>query len=676
MKRTLGLFLFLSIYFNTFSQKLYYQDVFYGGVTGGGFSSGVGDGASGQIIVNIDPASTIKKAYLFCNRYGDALPVNVTLNSNVYTFDLSSQVTNNFLTFLSINDTINCALHAIDMTNDIVPTQNTYNISFPNQITNLFNKYGAFYLVILYENPALPKTAVSVIINETNATPNVNYQFNNLLPIDTLNPVGIAIHSDIIWDTIQDGSNIFINGNNIGLIGGSDAINNIWTGAGVKGHFYYENNTLFGLDDDTPDSLMSGTDGLADIKSYIQNQTSSFNMFISTQSLLNQYNIYLAHFLSYTTPCDTFATTATTNIDTICAGENVQLTATGGSQYSWYSPFSTFNDSTLANPVASPTQTTTYIVTITNDSGCVKTEHVKIWVNPLPEPDTIIITNNVCGDSSGVVNVGNISSGNSPFTYKLTNLQTNSSEFQVSSLFDSLVAGNYEIQIIDNNGCVWKDTVTITQTNNVVANFTANPSSGVAPLDVSFNNTSAGVNNFEWTITNNNGDTLHWIPTCVGNTSNCGFSYTFDSSGTYQVCLVAYNNLPQCADTLCKTIIIDSALVMDSVNNLMLFIPNVFTPNVDGSNDNFVIQVQGANLLESLKVEIFNRWGQLIVSNQFSVDSFNQTPSTNNQQQLTIWDGRTTTGTKVPEGTYFYVISYETMAGEIESKKGSLSLLR
>jgi gliding motility-associated-like protein len=647
----------------SYSQQLFYQDVFYGGVTGGGFSSGVGDGASGQIIVNIDPTSTIKKAYLFCNRYGDTQPVNVTLNSNSYNFNSSNQIGNNFLTFTSPIDTIICAIHAIDVTNNINPLVNTYNISYPNQITNLSDKYGAFYLLVVYENLTLPRITVSVTLNEKDMASSVSYQITNLLPIDSSNPVGLAIHSDILWNTPTDGSNITVNSNNIGLIKGSDNVNSIWTGAGVKGHFYYQNNTLFGLDDDTPDSLMAGTDGLADIKNYVNNGDTSLNVLLTYESQQTKYNIYLAFFLTYTTPCDTFSTSITAN-DTICFGDSIQLNATGGSQYSWFSVPNAFgsglSDTSIANPKASPPQTTTYIVTIKNDSGCVKTEQVKIWVNPLPIPSQNVVVNNICGSAVGSLTVGNIPSGNSPYSYTLTNLQTNSSEFQVSSLFDSLVAGNYEIQIIDNNGCVWKDTVTVTEVNNVVANFTANPQSGIAPLNVDFTNTSLNANAFQWSIISSQGDTVFWIPACAGNTSNCGFSYTFDSAGTYQVCLVAFNNIPTCADTICQTIIVE--------DEISLIIPNVFTPNGDGNNDNFVIQLTGASLIKELKAEVFNRWGEIVQSKKFKVESFNQ--------QFTLWDGRTTAAALAPEGTYFYVISYETLDGEVKSEKGSITLLR
>ncbi|RMG89100.1 MAG: hypothetical protein D6706_21945, partial [Chloroflexi bacterium] len=52
----------------------------------------------------------------------------------------------------------------------------------------------------------------------------------------------------------------------------------------------------------------------------------------------------------------------------ICSGESVQLQASGGVNYVW-SPAVGLNDTTIANPVASPTVTTTYTVTSSISSG-------------------------------------------------------------------------------------------------------------------------------------------------------------------------------------------------------------------------------------------------------------------------------------------------------------------
>lgn len=67
----------------------------------------------------------------------------------------------------------------------------------------------------------------------------------------------------------------------------------------------------------------------------------------------------------------------------VCAGLSTTLTATGGSAYSW-SPSTGLNNSTSANPIATPTATTTYNVTCTSAEECTATDAVIVTVNPLP----------------------------------------------------------------------------------------------------------------------------------------------------------------------------------------------------------------------------------------------------------------------------------------------------
>ena len=61
---------------------------------------------------------------------------------------------------------------------------------------------------------------------------------------------------------------------------------------------------------------------------------------------------------------------------------------TGTYTYSW-SPASTLNNATISNPDASPTATTTYIVTITSPSGCIKKDSVIVNLSP---PPTLALT--------------------------------------------------------------------------------------------------------------------------------------------------------------------------------------------------------------------------------------------------------------------------------------------
>ena len=179
---------------------------------------------------------------------------------------------------------------------------------------------------------------------------------------------------------------------------------------------------------------------------------------------------------------------------------------------------------------------------------------------------------------------------------------------------------------------------------------------GKAPMEVSFFNTSQNANGYQWSITQQpNNDTI--IQHSIFNTQ-----HFFTEGGTYEVCLIAYNNQPQCADTSCKTIFIDPN------EEISLFIPNVFTPNGDNENDNFIIQLIGATYLESLRVQVFNRWGQEVAGSKFDVQSL--------VSEAVIWNGTTNAGAAASEGTYFYVITYTTKAGETVSEKGTVSLLR
>lgn len=65
--------------------------------------------------------------------------------------------------------------------------------------------------------------------------------------------------------------------------------------------------------------------------------------------------------------------------DTITIGSSTQLTATGGIQYTW-TPATGLSNISIYNPVANPTITTTYYVTVTDVFGCVNTDSVIIYV--------------------------------------------------------------------------------------------------------------------------------------------------------------------------------------------------------------------------------------------------------------------------------------------------------
>ncbi|MFC2176770.1 gliding motility-associated C-terminal domain-containing protein, partial [Bacteroidota bacterium] len=68
--------------------------------------------------------------------------------------------------------------------------------------------------------------------------------------------------------------------------------------------------------------------------------------------------------------------------DTICSETPIELNGESNGTYSW-SPSATLSDSSVANPIATPTDTTTYYLTVTVGT-CTAVDSVTIYVNPKP----------------------------------------------------------------------------------------------------------------------------------------------------------------------------------------------------------------------------------------------------------------------------------------------------
>ena len=65
----------------------------------------------------------------------------------------------------------------------------------------------------------------------------------------------------------------------------------------------------------------------------------------------------------------------------ICEGESLRLYASGGISYAWEPPTG-LSDSRVSNPVASPTESTTYRVTLRTPGGCVASKSIQVTVLP------------------------------------------------------------------------------------------------------------------------------------------------------------------------------------------------------------------------------------------------------------------------------------------------------
>jgi uncharacterized protein (TIGR02145 family)/gliding motility-associated-like protein len=195
----------------------------------------------------------------------------------------------------------------------------------------------------------------------------------------------------------------------------------------------------------------------------------------------------------------------------------------------------------------------------------------------------------------------------------------------------------YGVTVADGiNSCYKEITIKVSEPD---LGFEATPTSGNAPLTVSFDYT--GQDDFvRWDFGDGSADSTHST-----------ISHTYNLPGTYYSEVFASSGYP------------DSCLAFDYIQinvdeEPTIDVPNFFTPNDDGFNDFFLVKSNG---MKSMIVEIFDRWGNRI----FEITEVDGK-----------WDGLTHGGKEAPEGTYFYYLEAFSQNGNSFQRDGSVFLIR
>ena len=321
--------------------------------------------------------------------------------------------------------------------------------------------------------------------------------------------------------------------------------------------------------------------------------------------------------------------------DSICSGQNVSLSASGATNYTWM-PGGIISSSLNVNPV----NTSTYSVIGSNISCTSLVETYTIVVNPLPTvTGSVVPYNSLCGANNGGVPKIVVSGGTPTYTYQWYNGSTSITNATNDSL-NNVGAGTYSVLITDSKGCVatgGTTTFTVTGSGLVTASITPIYTQDYTPVNVSFTNGSIGATTYTWSFGNGTTSTQQ-NPSVV--------NYT--NAGTYSVTLIANNG--NCSDTAYALVVADIAT--------SIVAPNIFSPNGDGINDAFFINCTG---IKSLTCTIYNRWGQLI----YFITSVNQT-----------WNGEMNNGNKAVEGTYFYLLEATGTNQKTYYLQGDITLVR
>jgi gliding motility-associated-like protein len=147
------------------------------------------------------------------------------------------------------------------------------------------------------------------------------------------------------------------------------------------------------------------------------------------------------------------------------------------------------------------------------------------------------------------------------------------------------------------------------------------------------------------------GYSYSWFPTQGLSNPNVPSPKALPYQNTTYRLIVSDNSCQYCSDT--------SYVHITVCDSLFLFrLPNVFSPNNDGINDEFVITLVGA---KQFKLQIIDRWGiKVFESNQVEKS----------------WDGRTLTGIPCLAGTYYYILRAIDTRDSLQQKQGFLELIR
>ncbi len=392
---------------------------------------------------------------------------------------------------------------------------------------------------------------------------------------------------------------------------------------------------------------------------------------------------------------------------TICNGGSIQLNLANGSNPIW-SPSEGLNCINCPNPIASPSTTTTYMVKATGPSGCLLSDEIIVYV--IQEEEVSAGSDQYICLGEEVQLMGDMPSGE----FSWINEGILITDENINPIVQPTETTSY-IFSVTNGDCIIQDTVEIlvaekttvmaedveicvgdTAQLNVFGNATTiewYPSTGLS--DVNINNPIANP-----TIT-----TKYYV---IGQTGTCQAdtvdllvtvrdkpkislpeSKTFIRGDEVQLEVLTDNVLNYnykwspaqfvscefCPDPVVRpiepmTVYVEAmddmgCMAVDSTtfrlasacDDNAFIVPNAFTPNGDGNNDQVFVRSQS----ELSIFRVYDRWGKLIFETQFKERG---------------WDG-TYLGKPLNRGVYTYYLEGRCrIDGERIFKKGDITLMR
>ena len=390
------------------------------------------------------------------------------------------------------------------------------------------------------------------------------------------------------------------------------------------------------------------------------------------------------------------------SITTTCGLNNgvIDFDVVGGTPIFQYSIYADTTFSSTINFINLPPGV--YPIYVVDQNGCFDTESIEIFPSTNPNIDNFSSNLEFCSLSDGEIS-SSTSLGITPYQFVI---------YQGSNLiatngtgnFTGLQSGNYSLLVIDQIGCVDSVVVTVdsipapiaplqdtilcnlTLQINDVLSYTGSNWSANTPL-INFSNAAAqnpiitadtaGIysitltdsvcnfsETFQLTFVADPFTKILDTTLCIGEThviaalvqpQNVDYLWSTGAS-TSAISVTETGNYMVTASNMCG-VSIDSATIEFYFCDLEL--PNVFTPNGDGTNDYF--QLLFFDGLKTFSCTILNRWGQTI--REYDDPAF-------------MWDGKDESGDDILQGVYFYIVKAVSNGGNEIVKQGNVTLVR
>ncbi|HWY11587.1 MAG TPA: PKD domain-containing protein, partial [Bacteroidia bacterium] len=288
--------------------------------------------------------------------------------------------------------------------------------------------------------------------------------------------------------------------------------------------------------------------------------------------------------------------------NSVCLGDatnfqNYSTSADGNiTSYMWDFNGDNITDNISINPTLTYTSNGIYLthLEVQTEYGCVNVISKPVYVNPKPVakftasnnigcPNLCVPFNNLSTIPTGSISTyqWDFGDGSGPLYLKNPTHCYNSGTFNVT------------LVCVSDSGCMSKFTAPglIKAYPRPIAGFNTSPDEidEFEPV-IEVTNSATGASSVNYML--NPGPTF--------NTPN--FTYNLNSSGPGKLLVVQFaTNSYGCTDTLPK--------IIDIKPGFVIYIPNTFTPNSDGVNDEFGAKGVG---IEKFEMEVYDRWGHIV----------------------------------------------------------------